>query len=118
MDADAQQKLQELQVLEHNLQGLLMQKQTFQIDLNETLNALEEAKKTGEIVYKMIGSIMVVVDKQNTINDLEEKKKLLELRNEAVSKQEQIVESKAREIQQEIKKILEKKSPSANTNQK
>lgn len=118
MDIDAQQKLQELQILEHNLQGLLMQKQTFHMDLNETLNALEEVKKTNETVYKMVGSIIVVVDKQNTIKELEEKKKILELRSEALSKQEQIIESKARELQQEIKKTLEKKSPSANIKQK
>lgn len=112
-DADVQQKLQELQVLEHNLQSLLMQKQTFQLELNETLNALEEVKKTNDTVYKMVGSIMVVVDKTQTLTDLEEKKKLLEMRTESISKQEQLIEGKAKELQGEIKKLLEKKSPSA-----
>lgn len=112
MDQVARQKLQDLQVLEQNLQGLLLQKQTIQADLNETLNALEEVKKTQDTVYKMVGSIMVVVDKKTTLEELEEKKKISELRNDSITKQEKIIESKARELQQEIKKILESKSPS------
>lgn len=113
-DAETQQKLQELQVLEHNLQNVLMQKQAFQMELNESLNALEEVKKTNDTIYKMVGSIMVVVKKEETIKSLEEKKKLLELRSESLTKQEHIIESKARELQQDLKSMLEKKAPSSN----
>src|SRR3989344_4425015 len=102
MDAVARQKIQDLQILEQNLQNILIQKQNLQADLNETVNALEEVKKTTDAIYKMVGSIMVVVDK----------KKLSELRNDSISKQERLIESKARELQQEIKKLLENKSPS------
>ena len=58
ISVEAQQKLQELQVLEHNLQALLMQKQAFQLELNESLNALDEVRKTNDTIYKMVGSIM------------------------------------------------------------
>ena len=51
-------------------------------------------------------------DKKKTIEELEEKKKLSELRNDSIFKQEKIIETKARELQQEIKKLLEGKSPS------
>ncbi|MBS3083514.1 prefoldin subunit beta [Candidatus Pacearchaeota archaeon] len=112
MDAVARQKIQDLQILEQNLQNILIQKQNLQADLNETVNALEEVKKTTDAIYKMVGSIMVVVDKKKTLEELEEKKKLSELRNDSISKQERLIESKARELQQEIKKLLENKSPS------
>ena len=111
MDALARQKIQDLQILEQNLQSLLVQKQNLQADLNETVNALEEVKKTNDSVYKMVGSIIVVVDKKKTLDELEEKKKLSELRSDSISKQENLIESKARELQQEIKKLLENKSP-------
>lgn len=114
LDHEAQQKIQELQVLEHNLQNILMQKQSFQIELNESLNALEEVRKTNDAVYKMVGSIIVVVEKEKTIKELEEKKKLLEMRNDSLSKQEHMIETKAREIQQDIKKLLETNSLSSN----
>jgi len=118
LDEEAQHKLQELQILEHNLQNILAQKQVFQMELNESLNALEEVKKSSEQIYKMVGSIIVSVEKNSTIKELEEKKKLLEMRNESLTKQEQLLETKARELQQELKKTLDKKSPSSNGRQK
>lgn len=108
MDKDSQQKLQELQMLEHNMQNILMQKQAFQMELNETLNALEEVKKTSDSVYKVFGSIMLKADKEKTITELEEKKKLLELRNSSIDKQEKLLETKAKELQDNLRKSIEK----------
>lgn len=112
MDEKARQKIQDLQVLEQNLQSLLMQKQNVSIELSESMNALTEIKNTKDNVYKMVGSIIVAVDKNKTVSELEEKKKLLELRNSSIEKQEKAIESRANELQNEIKNMLEKKSPS------
>ena len=68
-----QEKLQELQVLEQNLQNVLMQKQTFQIELAETQGALEELEKSGEEVYKIIGQLMIKSEKAKMKIELEEK---------------------------------------------
>lgn len=110
MDEKARQKIQDLQILEQNLQSLLMQKQNMNLELSETSNALSEVIKTSDTVYKMVGSIIVAVDKTKTLSELEEKKKLLELRNTSIEKQEKSIESKAMELQVEIRKILEKPS--------
>jgi prefoldin beta subunit len=112
MDEKARQKIQDLQILEQNLQSLLMQKQNNSLELSETSNALSEISKTKDSVYKMVGSIIISVDRTKTISELEEKKKLLELRNSSIEKQEKSIESRAIELQTEIKNILEKKSPS------
>lgn len=109
LDEKSKEKLQELQILEHNLQNILMQKQAFQLELNETLNALEEIKKTSDSIYKMVGSIMIKADKEKTLKELEEKKKILQIRNNSLDKQEQLLESKARELQEELRKAIEKK---------
>lgn len=103
-------KLQELQVIEHNLQNILMQKQAFQMELSETLNALDEIGRTKDNIYKMVGSIMIKADKEKTIKELEEKKKILELRNSSLDKQEKLLETKAKEVQDELKKAIEKKA--------
>lgn len=108
LDQKAQTKLQELQILEHNLQNILMQKQAYQLELNETLNALEEVNKTTDSIYKMAGSIMIKADKVKTISELEEKKKILQLRNNSLDKQESLFESKARELQEDLRKSLDK----------
>ncbi len=112
IDEETQQKFHELQVLEQNIQSLLVQKQSSSMEFGETSNALDEVRKSKNAIYKMVGSIMVVVDKELTIKELEEKKKVLELRAESISKQEKIFETKAQDLQQEIKKLLESKSPS------
>jgi prefoldin beta subunit len=107
MDQKSQQALQELQILERNMDNLLMQKQAFQLELNETSNALEEVSKTEDSLYKIAGSIMVKADKEKTLKILEEKKKVLELRNESLEKQEKLFESKAKELQETLKKGIE-----------
>ena len=109
IDKETQQSIQELQVLEHNLQQLLMQKQAFQLELNETLNALNEVKKADDEIYKIVGQVMIKAGKDSVIEELEEKKKLLELRNESLTKQEKLLESKATELKNETHKALSSK---------
>ena len=107
-DNETQQRIQELQILEHNLQNILMQKQAFQLELNETLNALEEVKKTSDSIYKILGSIMIKTDKQKISSELENKKKILELRLQTLERQEKLLESKAKEIQEKAQKAFKK----------
>jgi len=107
LDKQAQENIQNLQILEQNLQGLVAQKQVFQLELNETLNALEEVKKTNDEVYKVTGSLMLKTDKEAAIKELEDKKKILELRASSIEKQEKFLESKSEELREETKKTLE-----------
>ncbi len=81
-------KVQEMQLLEQNLQNLLMQKQAFQMELSETDSAIEELKKSGEEVYKIIGQLMIKSEKKKIEEELSEKKKLLDLRLKNIEKQE------------------------------
>jgi prefoldin beta subunit len=108
MNEESQQSLQELQILEHNMNNVLMQKQAFQLELNETINALEETKKTQDSIYKMAGSIMIRADKEKVLKELEEKKKVLQLRNDSLDKQEKLLETKAKELQNNLRKEMEK----------
>jgi len=103
-----QNKLQELQILEQNLQGILMQKQTFQIELAETRGALEELEKSGEDVYKIIGQLMLKSDKSKMKSELEEKKKMLELRLKTLENQEKSTTERLEKLRGEIMKDLKK----------
>ncbi len=106
------QKIQELQLLEQNLQGLLMQRQTHQVELNEILNALDELSKSGEEVYRILGGIMVKSDKKTLSADLKEKEKVLNLRIQSIEKQEKSIEDKSHSLQEEIQKFIGKKQNS------
>jgi prefoldin beta subunit len=102
--------LQELQVLEQNLQSILMQKQTHQVELNEATNALNELSKSGEEVYRIIGGIMIKSNKNDIVSELTEKKKILELRLASVEKQETSFEEKAEKLRNEIRESIKKKN--------
>ena len=102
-------KIQELQILEQNLQNQLMQKQTVQIELNEVQNALDDLKRTGDEVYKIIGGVMIRSNKADLLKELSEKQKILELRISSVEKQEKILEEKTGKLRKELTEILTKK---------
>jgi len=97
-----------LQILEQNLQSILMQKQTFQIELAETQGALEELEKSGEDVYKIIGQLMLKSDKPGMKAELEEKKKMLELRLKTLENQEKSITEKLEELRKEFLKEQKK----------
>ncbi len=103
---ETQQKIQEIQILEQNLQGLLMQKQAFQLELNETQNALTEILNSKEDVFKLIGQIMIKSDKKKIQEELKKKKELLTLRLSSIEKQETELTKNLEELRKEIMKEI------------
>ncbi len=108
-EKETEKIIQELQIFEHNLHNLLLQKQAFQLELNETLNASEEVKKTRDEIYKVADNFMIRADKEAVLKELEEKEKVFKLRITTIEKQERLLEVKIKELQDEAKKILKPK---------
>ena len=104
MNKEAEGKIQQLQLLEQNLQNISMQKQSFQMQLMENDNALEELDKVKKDAYKIIGTIMVSSDKEELKKELKEQKEILDLRLKNLDKQENNFKDKAEEIQKEVMK--------------
>jgi chaperonin cofactor prefoldin len=71
---ETQEKIKEIQSKEQNSQMILLQKQTFQLELSEIENALKELE-TSEITYKLIGQILIKKDKNIIKEDLQKKNK-------------------------------------------
>jgi len=103
---DIQEKIQQLQILEQNLQNLLMQKQAFQFELNETENALTEVKKTKEDVYKMIGQVLLKASKSEIEKELQQKNDILNLRTKSIEKQETQLKEEVENIRKEVMKKI------------
>lgn len=82
------EKIHEIQILEQNLQSLLLQKQAFQMELNETSSALSALNQADDDVYKITGTILIKANKMELEKELNEKKKLLELRLKSIQSQE------------------------------
>ncbi len=101
MSEKTDEKIGQLQLIEQNIQQLLMQRQQFQMQMNEVESALGELKSTKDS-YKIIGSIMIKKSKEELEKELNEKKEMLSLRIKAIEKQEKAMKEKAKGIQKEV----------------
>lgn len=104
--------LQELQVLEHNLQSLLHQKQSFQVELNEITNALSELDSTKDDVFKIISGVMIKSKPEELKSDLKEKQNVLSLRIESIEKQQSLLEKKSKGLRDSLEKEMQKETNS------
>ncbi|MBU1136250.1 MAG: prefoldin subunit beta [Nanoarchaeota archaeon] len=103
IDKETREKIQELQLTEQNLQNFILQKQTFQVELNETISALEEIKKSEEEkIFKIIGQVMLKTKKSEITEELNKKKEIFELRIKSFEKQEKILTEKLEKTRKEI----------------
>ena len=108
MVKESEKKLQELQILEQNVQNLLLQKQTFQTRLLENENALKELDEAKKETYKIIGNVMVLVEKEKLKKDIKNEKEVIELRIKNIEKQETKLKEKATELQKDVLKDINK----------
>jgi len=99
-------KIQELQLIEQTLQSIMMQKQTFQLELNETLSAIEELSNAKDDVYKIVGQIMVKAKKDSLDKEMKDKKNLLELRVKNLDKQEDSLKDRLEKLREEVMKEI------------
>jgi len=106
IDKETQEKIRELQSFEQTLHSLLLQKQAFQMELNETENALSEISKTKGDIFKMVGSIMIKTDKDSVEKNLNRKKELLTIRLKSIENQEKNLESDSEKLKEEVMKKL------------
>ena len=95
-------KLQELSFLEQNMQNLLLQKQAFQMEMSETISALNEIKKSSDDVFKVLGQLMIKVNKKEILEELENKEKLLKFKLDSVDKQENSLNDKIISLRDEV----------------
>lgn len=107
LDEETQAKIQELQILEQSFQQLLMQKQAFQMELNETGFALKELEKAEGDVFKIVANQVVIKTKKEDLKkELEHKKGLIELRLKNIDNQEKEFSEKVNKIREEVMKKI------------
>ena len=78
------------------------------MEMNESLNALEELKSSSDEVYKIVSGIMIRSDKTSIKAELEEKKKLSEARISAIEKQENVFNEKIEKLRKELDELLQR----------
>jgi len=104
---EAEESINQLQILEQGLQSYLAQKQQFQTQLVEVESALKELQ-ISKVSYKIIGNIMVEASKEELKKELESKKEMLTIRIKMLEKQEKQIKDKSARLQSEVVEQMKK----------
>jgi len=102
MDSKTQEVIAELQAVDQKIQNIAMQKHGIQTQLLEVENALNEIKDAKE-AYKLVGSIVLSVEKEELKKELFSKKEVLDLKLNNFNKQEKILREDIEKLQKKIK---------------
>ena len=108
LDQETQAQIQELQMMEQSFQQLLMQKNAFSMESNETDLIIKEVEKTSGEVSRIIGNQVVIkTTKEEILEDMKNKKKLIETRMIAIDEQEKDFSKKIESTREEIMKKIQ-----------
>ncbi len=105
---ETEKDIAQLQLFEQNLQQLLAQRQSFQVQQMEIENALKEVEATKEKPFKVVGNVMIEATKEVLKEELSSKKELIEMRIKSIETQEAKIKEKAESLQKIIVKELQK----------
>jgi len=102
-------KVEQMQFFQENLNAIIMQKQAFQMELNETASALKEVENSKDYVYKLIGQLLVKVSKEKIIEELKNKEKIIEMRLKRLEDQEEKFNSEVKKMRDGLIKDSQEK---------
>lgn len=106
---EAQQTLIEMQALQQQIQAVLIQKESLNLQNAEIEKALEEMKKSKEKeVFKAVGPVLIKAGKKEVEKEFAEKKELIDVRLKSLKKQEDRLKEKIKESQEKFEKAFKK----------
>lgn len=104
----SEKNLAQMQLIQQNLQNIMIQKQQFQMQLNEITSALAELKETDR-AYKIVGNLMVASKKEDLEKSLKDKQETIELRLKTFESQEEKFKSKLEDLQKSVAEEIKEK---------
>ena len=97
----------QFQQYQQQLQAILIQKETMQMQLMEITKALEELETTkNDKAYKITGQIMVIKPVEELKKELGETKEVIEVRIGSLEKTEEKVTGRLKELETELRKLV------------
>jgi len=103
-----QNQLAQLQQLQQQAQSVMTQKSQIEALLRETEAALKELEKSSEdaVIYKSVGELLFIAEKQKLAEELKERKDMMDLRLKTISKQEERIQGRFTQLQEQLKQSL------------
>jgi prefoldin beta subunit len=107
LDAETQQKIQELQMLEQAFQQLAMQKNTFNMEASETEHVINEVENSeGELMRIVSGQVAIKSTKEKVLEEMNRKKELIDTRMKQMEAQEKEFSEKIEKIREDVMKKI------------
>jgi prefoldin beta subunit len=108
-----QERLLRLNQLQQTLQSIVAQKQQVELELTEVEQSSAELQKLTDdaVIYKATGSLMIKTERPKMMTELSERKELLNMRVQALTKQEERYRSQVKEVQTKLQQDLNPVSP-------
>ncbi|QGR18909.1 prefoldin subunit beta [Stygiolobus azoricus] len=102
-----------LQQLQDQLNRVLTEKSVIDNQLREVNKVLQELTQlpSDAIVYKMVGNLLVKVNKDDIQKELDEQKTILELRSRTYQNQEAKLRAQLEERQKKVNELMAKYYP-------
>jgi prefoldin beta subunit len=111
---EAQQVLMDMQACQQQMQTVLIQKESLNIQSMEIDKALDELKKIkNEEVFKAVGPILIKSEKAKLTKELEERKETIDLRLKSLQKQESRLKERMDQGQEKLEEVLKAKEEKA-----
>ena len=108
LDEETQRQIQELQMMEQGFQQLMMQKNAFSMESNETELIIKEVEKTeGEVSRIIGGQVIVKSTKEAILEDMKKKKELITIRMKTINEQEKEFAEKMDSLREEVMKKIQ-----------
>jgi prefoldin beta subunit len=107
MPEDPNAMVAKFQILQQQLQSILMQKETLNINKMEIERAIEELGKTKETTaYKITGNIMVSKPVAELKKDLANTQEAIDIRLKSMEKTEKRMTEQLKDLQAKLQKLI------------
>ncbi len=107
LTAEDREIINQFQILQQQLQGILIQKENVKLQRMELEKALEELnKKDLKEAYKISGPIMIKRDIQEIKKEIQEKMDDMEIRLKTIDATEDKITKRLKEIEPKIKRMI------------
>jgi len=103
-----QNQIAQLQQIQQQIQALAMQKSQIEAMQKESKMALDELERLADdaVVYRNVGELVVKTNKGESITKLKDREETLSLRLQSISRQEERLTSRFKQLQEQIQQAL------------
>ncbi|MDR7664498.1 prefoldin subunit beta [Methanosarcina sp. Z-7115] len=103
-----QNQIAQLQQIQQQIQAMTMQKSQIEAMQKESKMALDELERLTDdsVIYRSVGELVIKTSKVESISKLKDREETLSLRLQSISRQEERLTSRFKQLQEQIQQAL------------